>query len=1508
MIRPNLLLAHIAFFATVSLVAESTLAQQGRFGVGFQQNRARFIPPPRSLNQQLKDAEEAIADKRYSDAVVTLGDLLEREIKAGDDPTVVGQDFFLDISDSDEQRRERSFLRHCRDLIGSLPKSAYETYQLRYGALAQKGLDEATKSRDWDRLREIRRKYFHTQAGYQASLLLAQRELYLGHPLACSLLLDDVVTSDHAIAVLGDSIRALHAAACRIGGRSIPRELLTAELEISLGTDAEPQTVTDWRKWVDESYSFKLSDAIKSNSNYPLLGGDSGRNETAEGQLPLSTPRWMLPTTATPLQEQLVRQKAKDLADSGRLVPPSWTPIRVGNQLLMRTTKRLRGVDYRTGKRVWQYPWFQSDLTSIEDASRVPGARGSGSTIDRLTRSVWNDIPYGQVTSDGKRVFVLDDLQPYQYLQVNPLMGIQNSNSAEAGRNTLVALELETEGKTLWRLGQNPTEESELNEGFFLGTPIAVDGALYAMVELAGDILLVCLAPESGKMIWHQQLVAVEGAGVQHDPIRRITGASPSYHEGVLLCPTGTGATVAVDLADRTLRWGHSYPRQATSSNVFMRSTSRPAADHLLQRWHHSSAVASKTSVLVTPAAADNLYCFELVDGKKRFSKPRDAAFYSAGIRDGQFFLVGPREVSCHNLVNGRINWQTNQRLIPAGQQIVGRGVFGNDCYIVPTSSNELVKIALSDGRLMERRKTRFPLGNLIAIDGEIITQGPTQLAVALGARTLGPRVERMLQENPDDLDALIQKALLLSEQGKRTEALEILDRARRIDSESDDVLMLSITSMLGELRDNPNAPPRLEEELEELIDDPTQRLEFLALRIESAVRNKQALAAVKRLLEFSAVYSSTAPVGNEDEAILQDSSRSCQLDHWLAARAAQIQTLAIENQQTDGVNQILAESLENQQLGSTKRLTSIVRQFRPLGIEDSAVLLGRRFIDEKELLRAERILHGSRPLSKLLNWNETESNSAWAAAIATVYKKGLLIYDAFAAVDSAREALESTDDDGVASVVDEVQLQREWNATRAKVDVNQEVTLSWQTQSIPGAARMQQSQQIVMPKIHGGRTFQGWRIISRVGSIMLQDPNGDALPLPINDFGRTRDSRASISGGLMLLERPGHIAAVDLFSIRTNRNRDAQLWTKNFGGDGLASTKSSTETTIFGDRISSYPSNAPAANLNSEFRVGPCLGDRLLVLQAGDLLAVDTISGETIWQNSNAPLLGHIVVDGGQVAVVSSRPGVPAEVTTFDLLDGRKIGSTPWNQGRIWTSNDRHVLCYTLGENGSSAKVRLVNPITKQVHLETDALIQQPQKKATGRGFGRILQDRYLVLLDSDGRLLIWDILLGSELCSHNVGAMPELESFRAMWMEGQIIVLPAKAVIRRRGDMLTQQGETHRTAHRLIAISTDNGEINWQRDFEQPWGVTIDQPYSSPVLMLARSKTIYTVNRSTPKMDVALIRLTDGKTIAEELEHEVSARTTGLTTFLSVQPSRNRITARIDGEQLQYQFGPSK
>ncbi|MEO1619224.1 MAG: PQQ-binding-like beta-propeller repeat protein, partial [Planctomycetota bacterium] len=1243
-------------------------------------------------------------------------------------------------------------------------------------------------------LREVRRKYFHTEAGYQASVLLAQNELNLGHPLAASLLLDEVVLSSQATSMMGDGVIALHRVACRLAGRSLPRSSAGAKTQVVTQSDPnldeESEAVSDWRVWIDQRYDIMRDDSVSRSRDYPFLGGNAARNETAEGQMPISTPRWMLETTTTPLESEMLRRAAGELASSGRLIPPSWTPIRVGGQLLMRTTDRLRGVNYSTGKRVWAHPF--AEMSRAEEPSPVMLGRVPEEPEERLKRKVWNDLPYGQLSSDGERVFLLEDLSRAQILQMNGWAGVRNVRPAEAGKNTLVALELPTEGKMLWKLGQESTVESELNEAFFLGPPLAIDGSLYVLCELTGDILLVCLDPATGATRWKQQLLAIESTGIESDPIRRVSGAMPTYHEGVLICPTGAGATVAVDLADRMLRWGNLYQRRSAESAMFNTMNNNNRED-LFERWHNANAIASGTDVLVTPVVADNLYCFDLVTGKRRFNKARDKAYYLAGVRDEAFFVVSGKQIASYSIEKGRLNWRSDVAIFNTGQQVAGRGVFGGDSYFLPVTGNELLQISLEDGSLIERRRPQFPLGNLIAVDGEIISQSPTHLAVAFGQQTLGPRVEKMLSEDPDNLDALIQKALLMTELGKRQETLELLDRAREIDPESDEVLTLSIQSMLGELRENTTPPPGLEEELNRLIDMPNQRLEFLALRIGSALKNRSPVDAVDRLIEFSSAILKWPPTGLEDELILRDPTRKCSLDSWLAARAADTRDLAVELGQLEAVQQRLADRAATMQTAASKDIRSFLRQFTVFELGDLPITLADRKQMEGEWSVAERVLFGRQRPASWLNPNSAEAapklteedpasedesavkeetedspeedsaespgedqdvetetegtqNSPPATAeisvetiermakLATMYDNAGLPEDAVAVAKSVLLGTEADASPRVAALREPMEAlvaQANLDVDATSLEGEQTVSLSWQTQ--PNRVAMLNNFGIDHSTVHAGQSFAGWKILNQTSNPVLQNPFGSELSLPRTSRAVTRrpPTRGMIlSGGVMILQRPGHITAVNLFAVKQNQINDAILWTRDFGAEEAVVSSRNSSTTIFGDTIESYP---VAGMADQEFRIGPVQGDQVYVLISGDLLALDVVTGETLWRNSAAPSLGSIVADEQYVSIVTYRRGIVSEVTRFNRFDGARVDQKPWKYGKPWANSERFVLAYEEAPDASSAIVRLVNPITEEVVLQLDdAAVRNPRRQDRSPGMGRILQQRWMVLFDS--------------------------------------------------------------------------------------------------------------------------------------------------------------------------------
>ena len=1490
-------------------VSAGPASSQGLFRPVQSTSSAQFLNAPRDVRQHLREAERAIAEQRYSDAVVRLGDLLQRERGGDERETSAGQDYFLASEDGRSQsgRRSRSLLQRAREMIGQLPEAALETYELRYGPLARKTLTDAAEQRQWDAVREVRRKYFHTTAGYQASYLLAQHQWLQGHPLAASILLDEVVTTPRAVQILGPSVQVFHATACRLAGREVP-EVAVAGEQLRVGGETAPwPSGDDLTAWIDEHYGSAVTSVVEPLQQYAMLGGDGDRNGGAAGQMPLSRPRWMLETTASPRQERTLREKASELATGGNLPPPTWMPLRVGPQLLMRTTERLIGVDYRTGKRVWQYPWFSSPPPAAEEVELESiGREEDEDPSELLTQRVWNDLPYGQITSDGQRAFLIQDLGEVEVVSFRPF-GRPAGGPEESSSNTLVALDLATEGKLLWRVGAGEEASSSLSDAFFLGPPLPLGDRLYVMAELVGEIALICLDAATGEELWRQQLVAVETGSVASDPVRRVAGAMPTYHEGLLICPTGAGATVAIDLADRMLRWGVQYERNRELAHSVTRGGAEVDTSALMRRWHHGAAVASGTSLLITPVETDRLFCFDALSGQQRFpEQSRIHARYLAGIRGDRYFVVGTDQMRAFDLQTGEPVWATSRELVAPGQQISGRGVFGDGEYLLPTSSNELIRVSLQDGSVRQRRATRYPLGNLVAVDGQVISQSPTTLAVAYGEAALEPVVNAMLERDPNNFEALVRKSELLIQHGKRTEALELLAKARQLQPDNDEVHLLSVSAMLGTFRENLDVEGEVVAALDRLIDQPAQRAEFLSLRIRAALADDRLEEATEHLIALSRLLVGEPTWPEAADVIVDDAARQCSLDSWVRARVVEVVSRA-SDAQLEAIAGAVREAFEPMRDASARTLSQVMRHLGPLqAAEPLRAELAKRYLAEGNYLALERLSLGSA--------------APTVAGLETLSEPRLLTlgqaYALGGAPEDARKVLEILRGRGATELADRLEaMPQPGDAGVPLASWPEAVSLQWETTRIAaGRARLMSSQRFSQTSRLAGEHFRGWRLMSEGPSSMaLMDPLGQTHSIVVPGLDR-RDSgekEARISGGVLVVVMPSEVIAVDLFRVLSGEG-DSVLWRRPLGADQQPVAKRRSESTEFGDQVYRYRINSPVAQASRpELRVGPIMGDRLLILQGGDLICLDLMTAEQLWRNADAPASGAVVSDGRRVAVVSE---TSRRIDTFDLWDGRKLESKPWDGGERWTAVGRHLLCYAPAastEPGQPRRyqIRLVDPINGTTVLQCDSWPASRSDEPVPAAFGRVVDGRLFCLLDTDGTARVWDLVRGSEVAQVELPAHDDLVGLHACRLDQHLILLPKRRDTGNEAEagtaVQTTRGQNHQETHGAFAIDLDDGTLAWSREFDSAWGCTLSQPAETPLLLFSRSRSIFA---STPhrrrELDVMALDVRDGQTRSRRLAKQVSSHTGAIETWVTVQPAAERVVCQIGLERLTFQF----
>jgi len=293
--------------------------------------------------------------------------------------------------------------------------------------------------------------------------------------------------------------------------------------------------------------------------------------------------------------------------------------------------------------------------------------------------------------------------------------------------NCLAARELRTQGKLRWQVGgMTGEDEPKLAGAFFLGPPLPLLGRLYALAEFRGqEIRLVALSPKTGELEWSQQLAVVE-APVGNDGFRRNAGATPSFADGVLVCPTSAGAVVGMDLTTRSLLWGYQYPRvQQYAGDRFVnaRLAIYPGTERRSnERWTDATVTIAEGRVLVTPVETDQLYCLSLSDGKELWKRDRAGTVYVACIHDGRAILVGRNSVSAVTMEDSKKAWTADLELPPHSLPS-GRGFYSGDHYYLPLTSGEVAKIDLRAGKIVEQSKSRSGAipGNLVAYRGSVL-------------------------------------------------------------------------------------------------------------------------------------------------------------------------------------------------------------------------------------------------------------------------------------------------------------------------------------------------------------------------------------------------------------------------------------------------------------------------------------------------------------------------------------------------------------------------------------------------------------------------------------------------------------------------------------------------------------------------------------------------------------------------------------------------------------------
>jgi outer membrane protein assembly factor BamB len=1434
-------------------------------------NRVLMLAP-REYQQQLRQAEEAIASEEYSSAIQSLAAILTSD--AEDDvaqppagglvgrDVEVSEDFFIGHPGASEFRS--SLRGEARRLLGSLPPRGKELYRLQYNAEAARLLSTALESRDAGRLEEIVWRYFHTDAGYLASMLLGRHHMDLGRPLAASLYYTRLSQVPEAQQKFDPQLSLLLALCWHQAGqaekaaqtlRGLRDRTPNAEFIIEGKTVPIFDTQADPVAWLTSHFGPPPLLSAQVASEWWMHRGLPSRNAVSRGGSPLVRTRWEVPYANNPDDEELIEQLYMSYREDGSAPIPSIVPLVVNDTVLLKSTEHLLAVDFETGKRIWEYPWAEPAASMLDESSQP--ARNRQQRRNQLEERLWLDAAFGQLASDGECVFLIDELE---YVGAGTLpaaaqlvrrMAI-NDPTQPKDFNYLLALEIETQGKYRWRVGGSQGEdEPALAGAFFLGAPLVMEGELFVLAERRGDISLHVLDARTGKLRWSQQLAHVAPQTVVRDGTRRLAGVTPSYAEGVLVCPTSAGAVVAIDLPTRSLRWGYQYPREQVNLRggfqINLNGAYGLPNGTTRDRWLDSAAICGEGSVLLTPPESDELLCLDLLTGEVRWTHPRDnQLLYVACIVEGRALLVGKKSLVALNLSDGQVAWESEydrESSLARDELPSGRGFLTGTHYFLPTTGR-LLKINVATGDVAGAQEIGFGLGNLVCYEDQVLSLGPRGLSTYYQSERLQTQVTERLQQNPQDAWALEHQGLLALERGDLPSAMIALREAVEAYPVEDDrriaARTLMVDTLLAMLEADIAFGAEQMQEIEQLIDRPKQRERFLQLLGTRWLTERRPTEAFQAFLELANFLEGTTATGNSAAPLtLNDEPGRVHVvrrDRMVRAGLREAWELANETQRQEMTRTV--EASRDRAL-SSERVGEMADFLRIFGDHPSASVvrlgLAKRYLEMNKLLETEQLL-----MPMLEPTSSANSGTAWAL-LARVYhqaeRREMLAhcvellrtqYAADVVVDG------KTGNEWVTQFEQHLlAIENPWPYGQVRVE-----DVQVRPGNLPRQFQTYTNYRPIALREHVGPFPVGLRVAYDAtgnNSIMISDSYGRERTRLPGTTGRSRrfphETLTSKTAGHLVLVNYGHgLMAADGLSTKAGQDSNV-LWPENYQEILSHATGQRTDMNATRD-TNEWGDESFAIRGRRVDRIGPVSFEGVVFLQGASLHCVEPLTGAPLWVRHDVS--AESIIWGDAEFVMVAAPG--ENITrVFRMLDGKELARRDLpNAERRWEYLGRHVLTWdeVTDNQTTSWQLRLFDPWEQRDIWS---------RRYASRSRGDLTPDGLLAIVEPSGRVDVLDVQTGTPLVASEVSAQDRaLLSVHLISSQDQLMLVrnfdpraKSAATIGSWPDPQTApliDGDIH-------AFDRRTGESQWQSPaVMEGYGLPLDQASDLPVLTFIR------------------------------------------------------------------------
>jgi outer membrane protein assembly factor BamB len=1250
----------------------------------------------KDLSKALKKAEE-YRDRGDFDSAVEIVQryiLNQKENRGGNPSSVRSADYFTD------QTMKTSLKRHALKLIGGLPSEGRRLYELKFGDAARAMLKEAVATNNRAQLENITRQYFHTKAGYEATYLIGTHKLDQGQPLAAALDFSQLQEMPAASRRWEPMLSLKLAIAWYRAGETdravttlIALKKATPNGRLLLGSRTIGLFNNDNQAegWLTRLVGLPVTAAQAGQRQWAMFRGDAAHNAGSSPASPVWDSVWEFATVRDPdalppedpkrldTIDQQLKQMEEEKRGSGFLTLPAAHPLIIDDVVVFRTMRNVRAVHLKTGELLWETLMISRpyELLVASDSAAVAVRANQTAALaleTLLTQRAWRDVAAGTLSSDGQNVYALESmgfLAPYQRSSRGAPLPM-----APTDHNRLVAYELATDGKLLWEVGGPREYGLEMAGTFFLGPPLPLDGKLYCIAEVTGDVRLVVLSAQTGALQWSQTLSLPDEVLLQF-PLRRLAGLTPAFSNGVLVCPTTAGAVVAVDPARRILLWGQRYSRSQTGISTDPRRMFRMRVTGTIvnnqlddeDRWVDAAPTIADGRVLLTPRDSADLHCLDLVDGSLVWKKPRGQSLYLAGVYQGKVILVGRSQVQALSLTTGDPVWDEPVLI----ETPSGRGIRNGRHYRVPLSTGEIVSIDLTAGRIVARSQSRQGevFGNLASAGGTIVSQSINKIVGFKSLDELRQQTDGVLVNNPNDADALALRGEMRLHEGNEQQGLADL-RKSLATKPTPRSRALVVASLLEGLRLDFRTYRSSADEIERLVDDPRQRGQYLRLNAAGLHEMGDQKGAFREYLKLA-----TADTG-KPELERVSATLSVRSDRWIRPRIAEVyrkSSGAERNELDRAIAKLLGKAAENED--DTQMLYRFLNAFVDLPVGDQAgrLLAGRLDSNEEALTQELLLLRLRRSADRNISGFAT-------ARLASLYIDRKRSVAAAAMLDQL-----ATRWNDVVCLDDKTgrQLVEEWRAAKEIAKLLEEKPV-WPQEKIEakkaawqGTVRRTYAVKILGPR---GPLGGNWTLAldSRRQNLIARDENGKELWKVETGNLQTAVSNlygnyARVSGHLLIVVFGTHFVVLDCFQQENGGPRI--LWQQRLI-DGVKGQSRSIRVPF--QRVIG-PGGVRIITLQDQYgrplgKVVP-IDDSLICYQVGTrLVAANPLTGETLWERRSVSRGSDIFGDREFVFVVAPKT---KQAVTLRAADGEQVATRPLPQeGTQLFSQGRNVLVWT--------------------------------------------------------------------------------------------------------------------------------------------------------------------------------------------------------------------------------------